>query len=199
MAFNTNDFRQALRYGGARANQFEIMLNFPDLVGDIANQAGSTFRFLANSASIPDETVGEIQLPYFGRNVNFVGDRSFDEWTVTVYNDEDFLIRAAFERWQNQLASMDFTTFANRDENAINPMSYIADIAVRHLSKNGKITQQYQLRNAFPTTIANIELSWDPAEEVETFDVTLRYDYHVVLGPNAQIGENTLQEASQTP
>jgi uncharacterized protein YlzI (FlbEa/FlbD family) len=31
------------------------------------------------------------------------GDRTFAEWTVTIINDEDFLIRNAMEEWSNQI------------------------------------------------------------------------------------------------
>jgi len=43
---------------------------------------------------------------YFGRKIKLAGDRTFADWTVTVINDEDFLIRNALEQWSNQINSL---------------------------------------------------------------------------------------------
>ena len=92
MAFNINEIRSNLALGGARPSLFQIIMNNPvDAAGD------AKLPFMAQAAQIPASTVGTIEVPYFGRKIKIAGDRTFAEWTVTIINDEDFLIRNAME------------------------------------------------------------------------------------------------------
>jgi len=93
MAFNVNEIRAQLTAGGARSSLFQVQFSNP------ANAAANLkVPFLVKAAQIPASTLGTIEVPYFGRKVKIAGDRTFAEWTVTVINDEDFLIRNAMER-----------------------------------------------------------------------------------------------------
>jgi hypothetical protein len=46
-----------------------------------------------------------VPVQYFGRELKFAGNRTFADWTLNVINDEDFVVRNAFERWMNGLNS----------------------------------------------------------------------------------------------
>ena len=46
-------------------------------------------------------TVGMINVPFRGRELKVAGERTFENWVVTVINDEDFKLRTAFEKWAN--------------------------------------------------------------------------------------------------
>ena len=102
MAFNVNQFRSTLTGDGARPNLFEVTFNFNNginiLGGDIA---GSQMSFMAKASQLPGSSVGTVPMYYFGREVKFAGNRTFADWSVTIINDEDFVIRNAFERWMN--------------------------------------------------------------------------------------------------
>src|SRR5665213_3294105 len=101
VGFNVNNFLSAgLINGGARPTQFMIRIaQFPTGVGSAA--VGQRLQFLCHAASLPAWNIGEIRLPYFGRQLKVPGDRVFDNWTINVINDEDFDIRAMFENWSN--------------------------------------------------------------------------------------------------
>ena len=100
MAFNINDIRSQLALGGARPALFQVIMNNP------ANSGGDAkVPFMARAAQIPASTIGTIEVPYFGRKIKIAGDRTFAEWTVTVVNDEDFLIRNAMEEWMQNINS----------------------------------------------------------------------------------------------
>ena len=99
--FNISTFKtRGLTGGGARPALFEIYLSIPDGVGADAESADK-FRFTCRAAQLPAATVGSIEIPYFGRKIKFAGDRTFTDWTVTVMNDEDFLVRSMIEKWSN--------------------------------------------------------------------------------------------------
>ena len=96
---NINDFKAKLAGGGARPNQFKVTMPFPGYAqvgGEIEDLA-----FLCRATVIPAMTVGNINVPFRGRQIKIAGDRTFEDWNVTVINDTDFKLRNAFERWQN--------------------------------------------------------------------------------------------------
>ena len=101
MAFNINEIRSQLTFGGARASLFQVQFTNPaNGVADIK------VPFMVRAAQIPSSDLGVIEVPYFGRKIRLAGDRTFADWTVTVINDEDFLVRNAMEQWSNQINSL---------------------------------------------------------------------------------------------
>ena len=91
-----SQFKSKLIGGGVRPNLFEVQVNFPDGVNlGIQNDGGGEFdgdrfRFLCKASSLPASNVGNIDIPFRGRTLKVAGDRTVDDWTVTVINDEDF-------------------------------------------------------------------------------------------------------------
>lgn len=190
MGFNANEFRTAMPLGGARPNLFEVEINFPDFV-DGGTLAGRQARLLCQSASVPASSVGTVEVPYFGRTVKFAGDRTYDEWSTTILNDETFSVRRALEQWQNAVNQFDFNSFNRQNVDAGGSVGYLANITVKQFTKTGTVAQQYQLKNAWPSEIGEIDLDWGTTDEIETFDVTFTYDYYTIEGPEASIGSLT--------
>ena len=169
MATNSvNSFVNALKGGGARANQFRV--SFPALDG-----SSGLMEFMARGAQIPAVTMGEVTVPYRGRQVFVPGDRTYDAWTITVFNDTGFTIRGALENWQNQVQDIGSTTAAS-----IEGMSVYRDASVLHLGRNGEVLRTYNLFNCWPTTVDAIDLAFDTNDAVEEFGVTFRFNYMTV-------------------
>ena len=97
-----SDFKSKLTGGGARANLFEVVLTFPDIVQPATDVLDKS-RFLVKGARLPASNIAQIEVPFRGRALKIAGDRTFDSWTVTVINDTDFAIRSAFENWMNAI------------------------------------------------------------------------------------------------
>jgi T4-like virus tail tube protein gp19 len=183
MAFDISNFKSNLIKGGARPSLFEVDLTFPDVsfVGspDVAGTSGvsnsgvvsQSMRFLAKASALPTSTVAPIEVPYFGRKVKFAGNRTFPEWTITIINDENFLIRKAFEAW---LAAIN-THRSN--EQVLTNQSYMKNGYVTQYGKDGKTLRAYGFEKVFPSEISPIELSWASENEIEEFTVTLQYDW----------------------
>ena len=88
MAFNINELRSQLVFGGAKNSLFQVQISNPvTSIGDLK------VPFMVKASALPASTLGMIEVPYFGRKVKIAGDRTFEDWNVTVINDEDFLIR----------------------------------------------------------------------------------------------------------
>ena len=175
--FDATAFRSKLRYGGARPNLYRVIVSFPSDVADV----NETFSFLCRSASLPGMTVGQVRVPYFGRMSKFAGDRTFEDWSVRVINDEDFSVRNAFEAWQNRLALLDFGTPAIENAIPVGGHEFLyVDIEVTQLAKDGQEElKTYYLKKAWPSMIGPIQLAYDANDQIEEFDVTFTYDYFI--------------------
>ena len=166
---NINDFKAKLAGGGARANQFKVTMPFPGYAqvgGEIEELA-----FLCKATSIPGMTIGTVAVNFRGRPIKIAGDRSIAEWSVTVYNDTNFKLRNAFERWQNGINNM------TDNEGLTNPADYQVDAFVDHLDRNGNNIKAYTLRGLYPSEVGAIALDYDTTDAIETFDVTFQYQY----------------------
>ena len=166
---NINDFKSKLRGGGARANQFRVTMPFPGFAS--VGGETETMSFLTTSTSLPGMTLGEVAIPFRGRELYVAGDRTFADWSITVLNDTNFKLRNAFERWQNGINNM------SDNEGLSNPVDYQVDAFVDHLDRNGNTVKSYTLRGVFPTVVAPIELTYDEQTAIEQFDVTFNYQY----------------------
>ena len=87
---NISDFKSKLIGGGARPNLFEVELTtLPD---GVTGWDADSFQFLCKAAALPAQNIASIDVPFRGRIFKVAGDRTIDTWTVTVINDEDFVL-----------------------------------------------------------------------------------------------------------
>ena len=172
MAFNVNQFRSQMTGDVARPNLFEVSLPFPNFAAPGTAQQKTTF--MCRSAQLPGSTLGIVPVNYFGRELKFVGNRTFVDWTINVINDEDFIIRNAFERWMNGINSHSLNV---RNPAAQTPVSYSVDGEVRQYGKAGDTIKKYKFIGLFPTELAPIELDWGSNDAIEEFTVTLSYQW----------------------
>ena len=174
MAFNVTEFRANLIGDGARPNLFQVSMPFPGTGLAEIPEAARNISFLAKTAQLPGSTVGVAPLYYFGRELKFAGNRTFADWTITVINDEDFMIRDAFENW---LDAINMHAANLRDRRAPSPYSYTCDAVVKQYGKTGDAIKDYLFVGMFPTDVAPIELDWGTNDSIEEFSVTLAYQF----------------------
>ena len=174
MAFNVNEIRSQLTLGGARGSLFQVAFSNPaNSVADVKAP------FLIRSAQIPESTLGTIEIPYFGRKVRLAGDRTFGDWSVTVINDEDFLIRNAMEEWSNAINSLQGIL---RSFGSAAPLLYKSTAEVTQFSKTGVPIRSYKFNGIFPSAVSAIDLNWGDTDSIEEFQVTFQYDWWEVSG-----------------
>ena len=165
-----DDFKANLIGGGARANQYRVTITPPPGIS-IGLDVRRT-SFLVTASQLPASTLGEIVVPFRGRNIYVSGDRPApDPWTTTFMNDTDFMIRNAMERWHNGI-----NDFAN-NTGVINSADYQTDLTVEQLDRDDTVLKSYIFRAAYPLTIQAIDLTNDEATAIETFEVTWRYQH----------------------
>ena len=174
MAFNIQEIRSQLVLGGARNSLFQVQIANP------ANGAGDVkVPFMVKAAQIPAATLGMIEVPYFGRKIKIAGDRTFAEWTVTVINDEDFLIRNAMEQWMHSINSHAGNI---REFGSASPLLYKSNAQITQFSKTGVPIREYTFNGMFPTEVSTIEMAWETTDTIEEFTVTFQYDFWEVSG-----------------
>jgi len=172
MAFTVNEFRSQMTGDGARPNLFEVSMPFPGF--SAPGNAQSKLTFMCKTAQLPGATIGVVPVQYFGRELKFAGNRTFQDWTITIINDEDFSVRNAFERWMVGINSH----VANvRNPAALTPGSYVTDATVRQYGKTGNVIKSYKFVGLFPTDIAPIDVDWGSNDTIEEFTVTLSYQW----------------------
>jgi len=196
-----SQFKSRLAGGGARPNLFEVSIpTFPSSISDAWGSGdqseNGTFKFLCKSAQLPASNTSSFQVPFRGRNLKVAGDRTFDAWTVSIINDEDFQLRTAFERWANTISKLDDAT------GVTNPSSYMTDAYVTQLGRGAErfattneggqsaILRTYKFYDIFPTRIGEIALSYDDGDQLETFDVEFDIQYFTIGNSLQSTGTN---------
>ena len=191
-----SQFKSKLIGGGTRPNLFEVSIpTFPSAISEAWSAGDDSengiFKFLCKATALPASNLGSIEIPFRGRTLKVAGDRTFDDWTVTIINDEDFKLRTAFERWSNVMSRLDDAT------GVTNPTSYMTDGYVQQLGRGAtaatgtasegesSILRSYKFFDVFPITVGEIALSYDTTDTLEEFDVTFRYQYFTI-GNSAQ-------------
>lgn len=174
MSFNINEMRSQLTFGGARPTQFQVRFNNP--ANSVAN---IKVPFMCEAAKIPEAQLGVIQVPYFGRTVKHAGDRTYPEWTVTVINDEDFLIRNALEEWSNKINTFQGNV---RGFSSAASQQYKTTATVTQFGKTGVPLREYTFDGIFPQAISSIDLNWGAVDQIERYSVVFQYDWWEVSG-----------------
>ena len=172
MAFNINEFRSQMQGDGARPNLFEVTLPFPAF--SLPGTAQTKLSFMCKTAQLPGSTLGTVPVQYFGRELKFAGNRSFQDWSITIINDEDFVIRNAFERWMNGINSHNLNV---RNPIASTPLGYSVDGDVTQFGKAGDTLKQYKFVGLFPTDLTPIDVDWGSNDAIEEFSVTMSYQW----------------------
>tara|TARA_B100000287_G_scaffold120051_1_gene111960 strand:- start:179 stop:769 length:591 start_codon:yes stop_codon:yes gene_type:complete len=186
---NITAFKSALLGGGARPNLFEVELT--TLPEGITGWSADNFRYMCKAASLPASNIAAIDVPFRGRIFKVAGDRTFDTWTVTVINDEGFILRNAFENWMDQISLL------SNNMGATNPSSYMTNAKVFQLGRGSKINsensdgdknvvlKEYEFVDIFPTNISAIDLSYESSDTIEEFTVEFQVQSFSLAGNGA--------------
>ena len=163
-----NDFKAVLAGGGCSCESVSSHNALFQICMQEERQGLCLFFVKTN---LPGMTLGEVAVPFRGRQLYIAGDRTFEAWTTTIMNDTDFLIRNAMERWMNAINAL------SDNSGLENPSDYQVDAFMGPTGPDGETVKSYTFRGLFPQTIAPIELGYDQNDAVETFEVTYRYQF----------------------
>lgn len=186
-----SNFKSALIGGGARPNLFEVELT--TLPGGIDWDADN-FRFMCKSANLPAQNIASIDVPFRGRTFKVAGDRTIDVWSITIINDEDFALRKSFEAWSELIAKLD------NNLGATDPSAYMVNAKVFQLGRgsvpssqsnsgnSNAVLAEYEFVDIFPTSVSQIDLSYDSSDTIEEFTVEFQVQSFNVIGSGTPNG-----------
>ena len=188
-SLKVDQIKQVLK-GGVRSNLFQITvnrtasgINVPALpFGD----NGQNLSVLVRAGQIPASTIAPIEVPFRGTRFKTIGERTFEPWTMTVFNDQDLQIRGFFEKWANSMKG--FASNVGQQD----PSTLFGIVEIRQLNMAGEIIgQPWVLQDCWPSDISAIDLSNDAEGALSEFSVTWQYQYWTHLpftdGPNIDV------------
>ena len=156
-----DEFKSQLIAGGVRSNRFKVFIP----------QMGENIEFMCKTARIPASTLPVVEVPFRGHRLKIAGDRTFEDWTVTIINDIGFTARTAVENWMESIQELDSGIGATN-------LDYLVSRAtISQLNRDDSVIASYELYNMYPQTLAQIDLSYDTADEIQSFDVTFSYSH----------------------
>ena len=179
---NVSTFLQTIGQG-VKPNMFLVDVQFPQTLSK-ENEEQQLVNVLCKSAALPGSNLGVIEVPFRGRTVKIAGDRTFDTWSATFFNDKDFKLRSFFEQWANSINTHDDNTAplfrpSNND-------GYMANLFVKQLEKDagpeGALLRTYELHHCFPTNVSPIDLAYDSNDQIEEFTVEWQYSFFTAEG-----------------
>lgn len=180
MSFKIDEFRSSMRYGGLRANLFDVVVTNPTI-----SFADGVLPFRCKAASEPESTLNTKNLFYKGRPIKLPGARTYESWDTTIIEDEDYVVREALETWNSYINSHE----GNNNRLPTTETTLYKSIGdVKMYDQNNNLLRTIQLVGIWPATIGKIMRTWD-GDEIVTYDVRWEYDYWrpVVGGSNIQV------------
>ena len=183
--FSPTTFLSNLAGGGALQSLFQVTIAAPSTLTSVDN--GANYKYMTKAATIPESTITATPISYMGREIQVPGNRESTQWTNTVYNDEDFVIRHMLEDWTQNLNSGVGNTRASK---WTVPSVYTGTLKVITYKKattppdptddesveKPTIASIYKFTGCWPSSVGEITLDWE-TNEIQEYEVTWEYAF----------------------
>ena len=169
----TNGFVSKLTKEGARSSLFEVSVTLAgENIG--GEDADNTFSYMCKGIQLPSQNLGVVIVNYFGRPIKLPGDRTYEELTMTIINDEGHAIRNRLENWMHKINGFE----SNKRAEDFDRTDYVADLSIQNYNKDGSTSgSPWKFINCFPITVDQVDLAWDSNDQIMEFTTTWVYDY----------------------
>lgn len=188
MVANVNAFLGQFNGSGQRLNRYEVFIGFPRLMGVTDNSIKQKISFTCESAAIPGSQLGEAVIHYKGRPVKLPGDRTFDDWTVTISVDTDFKGREIFEQWSSGM--LGYSSNLVKNPEALNGINIFGQAQVHMLDRYDRIVARYQLTGIWPKTVGEVQIGYSQNDEIMKQTVTFAVNDIAVYDANNNLRTN---------
>lgn len=164
-----NQFRAAMqRRGGVqRQYRWKVVVNFPTYAAD--NELARDASLTAITAQTPPSTIGEILIPWGGRELPYPGDRKFEALPITFIGVADDSVHSAFEAWSEGINGSTSNTAA------VSPTEYMRDVEIQLLNDLDEVIKIYTLEASWPQNVGELELDQTSQDSYSQFTVTMRF------------------------
>ena len=162
-----SDFKVAMKSGPLRQNRWEIELNFPTGIGTVASSINGALQ--ARTADVPDSSIGEILIPWRGKDFPWPGDRTVAEYPITFVAVQDMELHDAFMLWKDRLVSFDDNVQTGDFPDLV------VNITMHLLNVRDEKIRSYELQDAWPRDVTAIAGDMSAKDAHSEFTVTFRY------------------------
>jgi len=186
--------------GLARANRFNViftppkqsLLNLnPETIISSAISGNFSARNLINdprdinvlcsSISIPGRQISTLDYQAEKQTIKIPYGELHDDVTCTFLLTNDYYMKTVFDSWVGSIVDMDQYAVAYKRD-------ITTDVIIQQLDEQNTPIYGVRLEGAFPTTIADIELSNDSENVVQSLSVSFSYDKYVPEGALSSTG-----------
>ena len=189
MAFSPSKFKTGLSSGGGTARPSLYKIDINDFKGTLA--LSTTENLLVKAASLPASNIAPLAVNYAGRAYKWQGFRTYDIWTVTVINDEDFQIRSKMMDWMRWLGGK---FEGSRSAAYGHPVKstggyYDGNAVVTQLGTDGLDRAFYNIKNMWPTELGEIAVDWSN-DAMEEYTIGFAYDHWTTGVAEDEVGDD---------
>ena len=184
MAFAVNSFKSNLyntaNGGGARPSLFSVNID----------AFTARENLLVKAAAIPGRTINPVTVNWFGRAYKFSGNSTYDIWTVTIMNDEDFSHRNEILNWMREISgSLDGSRTSALG--GVTGGAAVGTATVTQINADATQGQQWEFKNMWPSSLGEIAVDWSN-DAVQEYTIGFAYDYFTKsIGGTKQGVDNT--------
>jgi hypothetical protein len=180
MAFTPSTFKSNLAAagGGARPALYEVKINYGQSASNSVSLSGAQ-TLLVKAAALPASNIAPLPVNYAGRAYKWAGFRTYDNWTVTVINDEDFSIRNKMIQWMLWIGGKLDGTRDNEfgDASPVEGGWSEGEAFVDQLDTSGIPTgPTYKLSHLWPTELGEIAVDWS-SDALQEYTIGFCYDH----------------------
>lgn len=174
MSFSITNFKaKTVRSGGARPSLFSVEITSRYSFVNFTKED----NILVKATSIPTSNIAQLPVNYGGRAYKLNGFRTFDNWTTTVINDENYSIRNRIQEWMRSISgSFDGERSSAYGDPVGNNGYFDGTAVVKQYSVDGNIIQTYKLHNIWPTVLGTIAVDWS-SDAIQEYTIDWCYDY----------------------
>jgi len=166
---SVTDFRAALTRHGGVGRQFRWRVNFSFPAGIATNDEVRDASLMAISTTTPKSTLGEVMVPFGGRENPLPGDRKFEPMNFQVLQTEDDFAHTLFEAWSEAINGSDSNTSSGALEDLY------CDVEIQLLNQQDEVVKTYVLEDAWPLEVGELTLDQSAQDSFGQFPLTLRY------------------------
>ena len=186
--------------GLARSNRFNViftppkqsLLNLnPETIISSAISGNFSARNLINdprdinvlctSVALPGRQISTLDYQAEKQTIKIPYGELHDDVTCTFLLTNDYYMKTVFDSWVGSIVDMDQYSVAYKRD-------ITTDIIIQQLDEQNTPIYGVRLEGAFPTTIADIELSNDNENTVQSLSVSFSYDKYVPEGALSSTG-----------
>jgi len=165
VGFNLDDFKANFQ-GGAKSYLFYCKPNLPD---GITTERST---YLVMTTNLPGRQFEANIASWQGIDFKTAGKQTYADWDVNFRVDKNADIRWAFEKWCDTIHNI-------KTNRRTLPAAYMRNQIVQLLDHAGIPILTYTLVDAWPMTVAQIELDY-AGTDTAMFTVTFSYQYYTL-------------------